>query len=269
MKLTFLVLFLSLSIYSQNNLDVKFYYEKVPNGFEIMVDNNEYCEVTVVLKLHHENVTVSTKNKNTFLIPARQKRKKLSELTAIKWGRYGFDFTHREYRGNIKRTSYSKFYPYSLPFLKGQSYMVSQGYDGQTTHKGINAIDFKMPVGTPVAAIRSGTVVKVVDEFDKHGETADFARFSNYIIIIHADGTLARYTHLKNKSATVKAGDKIMRGKVIALSGETGWTSSPHLHIEVYKPRPLGKQYIKTEFKVGTGRSPVFLKENISYSRDY
>jgi murein DD-endopeptidase MepM/ murein hydrolase activator NlpD len=269
MKLTFLVLFVSISLYSQNNLDVKFYYEKVSNGFEIMVDNNEYCDVTAVLKLKHENVTVSYRNKNTFLIPARVKHLKLSKLMAIKIGRYAFEFTHREYRGNIKKTTYSKYYPYALPFLKGQKYLVSQGYDGKISHKGINALDFDMPIGTSVTAIRSGTVIKVVDEFKKHGETADFDRFSNYLIIMHTDGTFAIYKHLKQKSAAVKEGDKVSRGQVIALSGDTGWTSKPHLHIEVYKPRPLGKLSIKTEFKVGTGHSPIFLKENKTYSRNY
>jgi len=241
----------------------------VPNGFEIMVDNNEYCEVTAILKLKHENVTVSSKNENTFLIPARTTKLRLSELMAIKWGRYAFEFTHREYRGNIKKTNYSKYYPYSLPFLKGQSALLRQGYNGKVNHKGKDALDFNLPIGTPVAAIRSGLVIKVVDTFDKSGDTEDFARFANYIIIMHSDETFALYKHLKSKSAKVKAGDKITRGKVIALSGNTGWVSVPHLHLEVYKPRPLGKQYIKTEFKVGTGHSPVFLKENKTYSRNY
>jgi len=269
MKITLLLLISSISLFSQNKLDVKFYYEKVPNGFEIMVDNNEYCEVTAILKLKHENVTVSSKNENTFLIPARTTKLRLSELMAIKWGRYAFEFTHREYRGNIKKTNYSKYYPYSLPFLKGQSALLSQGYNGKVNHKGIDALDFNLPIGTPVAAIRSGMVIKIVDTFDKSGDTEDFERFSNYIIIMHSDGTFVRYEHLKQKSAIVKAGDKITRGKTIALSGNTGWVSEPHLHLEVYKPRPLGKQYIKTEFKVGTGHSPVFLKENKTYSRNY
>jgi len=269
MKITLLLLISSLSLFSQNKLDVKYYYEKVPNGFEIMVDNNEYCEVTAILKLKHKNVTVSTKNKNTFLIPARQQKVRLSELTAIQMGRYGFDFTHREYRGNIKKTNYSKYYPYALPFLKGQSALISQGYDGKGNHKGIEALDFNLPIGTAIAAIRSGIVIKVVDIFEKHGDTEDFTRFANYIIIMHSDETFALYKHLKSKSAKVKAGDKIRRGQVIALSGNTGWTIVPHLHLEVYKPRPLGKQYIKTEFRVGTGHSPMFLKENKTYSRNY
>jgi murein DD-endopeptidase MepM/ murein hydrolase activator NlpD len=269
MKITFLLLFFSITMFSQDKLDVKFYYEKVPNGFEIMVDNNEYCDVTAILKLKHENVTVSSRNKNTFLIPARKKHLKLSELMAIKIGRYAFEFTHREYRGDIKKTSYSKYYPYSLPFLKGQSYLLSQGYDGKFNHKGIDALDFEMPIGTAITAIRSGIVIKVVDKFDKHGDTEDFARFANYIIIMHSDGTFALYKHLKHKSAIVKAGDKIMRGKVIALSGNTGWVNTPQLHLEVYKPRPLAKQYIKTEFKVGTGHSPVLLKAKKTYSRNY
>jgi|FLOH01.1.fsa_nt_gi hypothetical protein len=72
MKLKYFFLFFSVSLFSQSQkIDVKYYYEKVIDGFEIMVDNNEYCDVTVVLRLNHKNVTVSSKQKNSFLIPAR------------------------------------------------------------------------------------------------------------------------------------------------------------------------------------------------------
>ncbi|MCF6213531.1 MAG: M23 family metallopeptidase [Flavobacteriaceae bacterium] len=269
MKLKYLLFFFSISLFSQSKLAVKYYYEEVENGFNIMVDNNEYCEVSVVLRLNHENVTVSSKKQDTFIVPARTVGVRLSALKAIHIGRYGFDFRHREYRGNITKTSYNKNFPYSLPFKKGQSFLISQGYDGDFSHKNIKALDFDMPLGTPVTAIRGGTVVKVEDSFDKHGETADFARFSNYIIISHPDGTFSRYAHLKKESAKVKAGDFVTTGKVLALSGNTGWTTGPHLHLEVYIPKPSENLYIKTKFKVGRGHVSVFLKENQTVNRNY
>lgn len=269
MKLNCILLFFSLTLFSQNKLDVKFYYKEVKDGFEIMVDNNEFCKVSVVLQLNHKNVTISSKRQNTFLISARQTKVKLSELIAIEYGRYSFDFTHKEYRGDITKKTYYKNYPYSLPFIKGQSFLITQGYNGNFTHQGKNALDFNLPIGTIVTAIRGGIVVKVEDSFDKHGETADFARFSNYLIVMHPDGTFARYAHLKQNSSKVKAGDFVTTGKELALSGNTGFTKAPNLHIEVYIPKPLEYQYIKTKFKVGRGFVSVFLKEKQTVKRDY
>ncbi len=269
MKLTYILLFLSFPIFSQNDLEVKFHYDKVNDSFEIFVDNNEYCEVTAVLQLSHENVTVSSKNKDTFIIPPRTKNLKLSELTAINYGKYGFEFTHKEYRGDITKTSYSNHYPYSLPYLKGQAYKVIQADNSDLSHQNIRPIDFEMPIGTPITAIRSGIVVKVEDGFDKHGETEDFANFSNHIILMHSDGTFAIYGHLKQKSSKVKAGDTVNRDAIIALSGDTGWTNVPKLHVEVYRPKPAENQTIEIEFKVGFGQSTILLKENQTYKKDY
>lgn len=268
MRLTYLLLFFSISIFSQNDLDVKFYYEKVNDSFEIFVDNNKFCEITAVLQLSHENVTVSSKNKDTFIIPPRTKNLKLSELTAIDYGKYGFEFTHKEYRGDITKSSYTSHYPYSLPYLKGQAYKVIQA-TSDDSHQNLKSIDFEMPIGIEVLAIRSGTVVKVEDGFDKHGETEDFANFSNHIIVMHSDGTFSLYGHLKYKSAKVKAGDLVNRDAILALSGNTGWTKIPRLHVEVYRPKPAEKQSIEIEFKVGFGQSFILLKENQTYKRDY
>lgn len=269
MKLSILFLFFGATLFAQSDVDVKYYYEKVNDSFEIFVDNNEYCEVTAVLQLSHENVTVSSKNKDTFIIPARTKNLKLSELTAIDYGKYGFEFTHKEYRGDITKSSYSNHYPYSLPYLKGQSYKVIQAYNDDFSHKNIKAIDFEMPIGTEVLAIRSGTVVKVEDGFDKQGESEDFVNFSNHIIVMHSDGTFAIYGHLKQKSSKVKAGDLVNRDAILALSGNTGFTKIPKLHIEVYRPKPSEKQTFETEFKVGFGQTAILLKENQTYKRDY
>ena len=269
MKLKYILMLFSISLFSQNKLDVKYYYEEVEDGFEIMVDNNEYCDVSVVLQLNHKNVTISSKRQNIFLIPARKTKVKLSELMAIDYGMYGFDFTHREYRGDIANVKFNKNFPYSLPFSRGQTFLVSQGYDGKLSHKGIKAIDFKMPVGTVVKVMRGGKVVKVEDSFDKHGETAEFSRYSNFIIVMHPDGTFARYAHLKQNSAKVKEGDLVTTGKVLALSGNTGWTTGPHLHVEIYIPRPIVFQYVETKFKIGSGHVYVFLKEGQKVIRKY
>ena len=55
----------------------------------------------------------------------------------------------------------------------------------------------------------------------------------NHIGIRHSDGTTAYYWHLKHNEAFVNIGDTIVKGQVIGLSGNTGFSFFPHLHFEV------------------------------------
>jgi murein DD-endopeptidase MepM/ murein hydrolase activator NlpD len=92
-----------------------------------------------------------------------------------------------------------------------------------------------MPVGTAVRAARGGLVVKVRDTSNVGGAHARFACYNNYVLIRHDDGTLGQYCHLKKGGAQVREGDHVAEGDVIALSGNTGFSSGPHLHFSVYK----------------------------------
>ncbi|AOM39887.1 murein DD-endopeptidase MepM [Xenorhabdus hominickii] len=88
-----------------------------------------------------------------------------------------------------------------------------------TAHKGI---DFAMPVGTPVMAVGDGEVV--VAKFD--------GAAGNFIAIRHGRQYTTRYMHLRK--ILVKPGQKVRRGERIALSGNTGRSTGPHLHFEFW-----------------------------------
>jgi murein DD-endopeptidase MepM/ murein hydrolase activator NlpD len=82
--------------------------------------------------------------------------------------------------------------PYVLPFEVGQAFRVSRTFDHYLTANGgvgLYAIDFVMPIGTPVHAARAGVVVAVEDRYsdDDH---ADF--HENWAMVRHADSTVAR-----------------------------------------------------------------------------
>jgi murein DD-endopeptidase MepM/ murein hydrolase activator NlpD len=126
---------------------------------------------------------------------------------------------------------------YSLPYAPGATYRVSQGYGGRFSHQGSNkyAIDWKMPEGTPVYAARGGLVVKVKDDSDTGGSNIKFDPFNNYVLIRHDDGTLGHYCHLKQGGVKVTPGSTVHAGEMIALSGNTGFSSGPHLHFCVFK----------------------------------
>jgi murein DD-endopeptidase MepM/ murein hydrolase activator NlpD len=125
---------------------------------------------------------------------------------------------------------------YVLPYPVGSAYGVFQTYCGPVSHgkDGQMAIDFLMPMGSKIAAARSGIVRHATDRHK------DFGRGFNIIYIEHEDGTSAFYAHLQQGSARVQVGDGVVAGQVIALSGASG-TSLEHLHFGVASRWPVRK----------------------------
>lgn len=86
--------------------------------------------------------------------------------------------------------------------------------------------DFAVPVGTKVEAAHAGTVVKAGPNGGGDGPA-----YGNAIVIKHSNGKYSQYAHLSK--IQVKVGDKVKTGEQIALSGNTGNSSGPHLHFEI------------------------------------
>lgn len=124
--------------------------------------------------------------------------------------------------------------PYVLPWRVGEAYRVGQGNCGSFSHAAGTAVeyayDFLMPVGTPVMSARGGTVFLVEERF------TDGTRVKgeeNYVIVLHADGSLSAYVHLTHNGALVAVGEEVAQGQLIALSGDSGSSTEPHLHFHV------------------------------------
>lgn len=127
-------------------------------------------------------------------------------------------------------------YRYNLPYPSGSSYMLTQGNNTDYSHSGPiakYAYDFAMPEGSFVSAARSGVVGFVLDHFEIGGNNKNLKDKSNRVLVCHNDGTVAVYAHLQHKGALVEIGDRVFVGQVIGLSGNTGYTTSPHLHFTV------------------------------------
>ncbi|WP_326588716.1 M23 family metallopeptidase [Streptomyces sp. NBC_01294] len=107
-------------------------------------------------------------------------------------------------------------YTLSATFGKGGS-MWSAKHSGQ---------DFAVPTGTPVKAAAAGVVVKAGPNGGGDGPA-----YGNAIVIKHASGTYSQYAHLSK--IQVKIGQKVNASQRIALSGNTGNSSGPHLHFEI------------------------------------
>jgi len=116
------------------------------------------------------------------------------------------------------------------------SYQISQGNGGAFSHNdGFNdfAFDFSLAPGTEVVAARGGTVAVVVDGFGEGGPDPAFNSQVNFVVIDHGGGTFDRYLHLQAGGMAKAVGDVVRSGDVIALSGNSGFTSGPHLHFAV------------------------------------
>jgi len=111
-------------------------------------------------------------------------------------------------------------------------------------HKGV---DFAMPQGTPVLAVGDGEVVMA-----KRSGAAGY-----FVAIRHGRSYTTRYMHLKK--LLVKPGQKVKRGDRVALSGNTGRSTGPHLHYEVWVNQqavnPLTAKLPRTEGLTGSDRN--------------
>ena len=128
---------------------------------------------------------------------------------------------------------------YRVPFASGRTVRVGQAFNGVFSHTGENAhaVDFDVPVGTPVHAARAGRVVRVVDSFEAGGDDKKLKDRVNLVFIRHADGTMAEYAHLAKGGVRVRVGQDVKAGQLVALSGNTGYTTGPHLHFMVFRAR--------------------------------
>lgn len=82
-------------------------------------------------------------------------------------------------------------------------------------------VDFPVATGTPVTAVRAGTVVSA----------GWGGAYGNQVVIRHADGMYSQYAHLS--SLNVSTGQAVGAGDRIGSSGSTGNSSGPHLHFEI------------------------------------
>jgi murein DD-endopeptidase MepM/ murein hydrolase activator NlpD len=149
--------------------------------------------------------------------------------------------------------------PYRAPFALGATFMVSQAYPTAVTHQTPDsryAVDIALPDGTPVYAARGGIVIDVRhDSFLGAIDSALLDR-ANEVEILHEDGTIAVYAHLHWDSIRVRIGQHVVRGEYIANSGNTGFTSGPHLHFAVWRNANGTDIAVPVQFS-GPGGVPV------------
>ncbi len=206
------------------------------SGDCVIVDgvNKNPFEVTVFYIASYMNLKSNKKLPLLFVLKPKSKK----EILKLKILKNHFKYkAHYNWTIGSKDAKHDNNYVYRLPYKRGTSQMISQGYNGKFSHFGKSqyAVDFNMKEGTGIYAAREGTVVKIKSDSNQGGPNRRFEKDANYIIIEHSDKTLATYAHLQKNGVLVHVGQKVKRGELIGYSGKTGYTRGPHLHFIVYK----------------------------------
>jgi murein DD-endopeptidase MepM/ murein hydrolase activator NlpD len=221
----------------------------------VFVRNDLYAPVEVALAFTGmSNVRGAPAKAIRRVLPARSNTR-LALLTAITSGKplvYSPQFQYS--LGDPSGAAQS--YRYPLPW-RGGPFRLSQGANGQYSHYGPKnryAMDIAMPVGTPIIAARAGVVVKTENSQSGRGNDAS----GNFVRVLHDDGTMGVYLHLKQGSVSVREGQRVTVGSPLALSGNTGNSSGPHLHFVVQRNTGEGLVSIPYQFSQPLGALPNF-----------
>jgi murein DD-endopeptidase MepM/ murein hydrolase activator NlpD len=155
------------------------------------------------------------------------------------------------------------------PIASTAAYPISQSFQGQSTHTSPEneyAVDIAMPVGTTVYAARGGRVMDIEEDFNQGGTNSkQFAHKANHVRILHDDGTMGVYAHLDLASALVRPGARVRDGQRIARSGNTGFSSGPHLHFVIQQN--AGMRLISVPFRFRDEAGGHFVPEAGHYLR--
>jgi murein DD-endopeptidase MepM/ murein hydrolase activator NlpD len=131
--------------------------------------------------------------------------------------------------------------PYTLPFFKYRTMTQDYGHPANVSpleppghgfthwHTGI---DWSMPIGSNLAASRIGTVSKVKEDL-YDGDGPDQFGQGNFVFVRHATTSPTRwslYYHITHNGSLFAKDDQVSAGQLIALSGNTGTSTDPHLH---------------------------------------
>jgi len=272
--LLLLIVIVTSYCFSQNddNEPFEIFNERNEDGSVVVFAKNNYlCDESVIIDFSVlKNMQTDVELPFKTIVSAKTKKVKLFTITVInKKKESNLSYVSKNCHGNIFYGKHNDEYIYLLPYQEGETYSLDQGYGGKFSHYIKNkkyGLDFNMPNATPICAARGGIVIAVKDDSNKRGKSIKYKGYGNYITIYHDDGSFSDYYHLQKGGSRVMVGDQVDAGQVIALSGNTGWTSGPHLHFQVYLyNKNMEVETIKTKFLIEK-EVGIFLKEKGKYT---
>jgi murein DD-endopeptidase MepM/ murein hydrolase activator NlpD len=224
--------------------------------FQVFARNLDFQDISIEIEFELENMSaVGGITQRHVVLPNSDKL--LTELTIIdpyQSSKYKYSFHYQN--GNVD-AEHNESVVYQLPYERGKTFYVGQSCDTNGTHQGGSnreAVDFIMPVGTPIHAARDGVVVNYHRLSNSGGVSSMHKDKGNFIEIRHSDGTVANYHHLRLMGVKVEKGQSVKRGDLIGRSGNTGFSTGPHLHFAVTKLSSVGLvDSVKVRFQAKRG----------------
>jgi hypothetical protein len=216
-------------------------FETRDDAIEAWADNHLAGPIEVLLRpLHGQTVSADPPLPVRIVVPALQ-RTRIARLSRDTTAELRLDVVPGDPNAQPSNIEYG--YPLQTTHLQ-----IEQGWGGIYSHhdaQNRHAVDFAADIGTPVIAARAGTVMEIESDFDRAGLNAEQdAGRANFVRIVHTDGTMTLYAHLKPDGVLVRVGQRVRKAEVIGLSGNTGFTTGPHLHFAVQVNRGMQLQSI-------------------------
>lgn len=237
--------------------EVRLLQRAAANGVMLVAQNTFFGPVQIAFRVHPiENVSTDTKRSGLTVLPPRSETELVFVGKSAEQVDLRFDSEFQFIPGQ-PGAEHRPEQPYRLPYALSSSVRVSQAYPGTKTHgdpASQYAVDFVMPVGTDVFAARDGVVIEVASDFFESGTDyeVDGPR-ANVVRVLHADGTMALYVHLNWNTIRVVPGQRVRRGEYLADSGNTGFTTGPHLHFVVQRNEGGALVAVPLEFAGANG----------------
>jgi murein DD-endopeptidase MepM/ murein hydrolase activator NlpD len=164
-----------------------------------------------VARANYPKIKVSLSVESKFTEPSPEQQKQIEEGQAVKKDYLNRVTPEREWSGSFSQPADA-----AISDVFGSQRI----FNGKTSSPHLG-LDFRVPSGTPVAAMNDGTVLLARPLYFE----------GNFVVLDHGQGLLTLYLHLSEFK--VKEGDQVKRGQIVGLSGGTGRATGPHLHVAV------------------------------------
>lgn len=227
---------------------------KHAGGDTLVVKNDLYAPVEIKLEITEAEHVLGVPSAPINWVLAPRSEIRLLTLAPTGGGTPSYKYKLHHALGDPRAQHLATAYP--LPW-RGGPFRLTQGPGGRYSHtgpKGRYAMDIAMPVGTPIIAARGGMVVKTENHQSGRGTNPA----GNFVRVLHDDGTMGVYLHLKQNSVQVREGQRVQAGELLAQSGNTGNSTGPHLHFVVQKNAGLNTVSIPFEFAQPVNALPNF-----------